>query len=190
MRRAGRPFHPRHAREAALASADFTANLRAPMSTARPDRPHPLAGAQRFAVVASIYNTAFVDGLIAAAREELSAIAPDSSVKVFRVPGSFEIPLGVQTVAERGKADAILAFGLLWEGETSHANLIATSVTNALLHISLRLRVPVLHEVIVVRTEEQARERCLGTTLNRGTEAARAAVRMIQALAEIRGHQR
>ena len=160
------------------------------MSTAMPDRPPPLADARRFAVVASIYNTALVDGLIAAAREELSAIAPDSTVEVFRVPGSFEIPLGVQTVAERGKADAILAFGLLWEGETSHANLIATSVTNALLDISLRLRVPVLHEVIVARTEEQARERCLGTTHNRGTEAARAAVRMIQALAEIRGHQR
>ena len=159
------------------------------MSTALPDRPQPLAGARRFVIVASRYNAEFVDGLIAGARGELAAIAPNCSLDVHRVPGSFEIPLGVQTVAELGKSDAILAFGLLWEGETSHANLIATSVTNALLEISLRLRVPVLHEVIVVRTEEQARERCLGGTINRGVEAARAAVRMIQALANIRGHQ-
>jgi 6,7-dimethyl-8-ribityllumazine synthase len=131
-----------------------------------------------------------VDGLVAAAREELAAIAPGSAVEVHRVPGSFEIPLGVQFVVERRNVDAVFAFGLLWQGETSHADLIATSVTKALLEISLRMKLPVLHEVIVAQTEEQARERCLGTTINRGTEAARAAVRMLQTLDAIRGTQR
>ena len=157
------------------------------MSTAIPDRPAPLLIAKRFAVVASIYNSEFVDGLIAAAREELAAIAPGSAVEVHRVPGSFEIPLGVQFVVERRNVDAVFAFGLLWQGETSHADLIATSVTKALLDISLRMKLPVLHEVIVAQTEEQARERCLGTTINRGTEAARAAVRMLQTIEIIRG---
>ena len=160
------------------------------MSTAIPDRPAPLLIAKRFAVVASIYNSEFVDGLVAAAREELAAIAPESAVEVHRVPGSFEIPLGVQFVVERRNVDAVFAFGLLWQGETSHADLIATSVTKALLEISLRMKLPVLHEVIVAQTEEQARERCLGTTINRGTEAARAAVRMLQTLDAIRGTQR
>jgi 6,7-dimethyl-8-ribityllumazine synthase len=159
------------------------------MSTALPDRPAPLADARRFAVVASRYNPEFVDGLIAAAREELAAIAPGSAVDIHRVPGSFEIPLGVQTVGESGKPDAILAFGLLWEGETMHAGLIATAVTRSLLDISLRLRIPVLHEVLTVSTEAQARERCLGTKINRGTEAARAAVRMLQTLDAVRGTQ-
>ncbi len=160
------------------------------MSTAIPDRPAPLLIAKRFAVVASIYNSEFVDGLVAAAREELAAIAPGSAVEVHRVPGSFEIPLGVQFVVERRNVDAVFAFGLLWQGETSHADLIATSVTKALLEISLRMKLPVLHEVIVAQTDEQARERCLGTTINRGTEAARAAVRMLQTLDAIRGTQR
>ena len=160
------------------------------MSTAIPDRPAPLLIAKRFAVVASIYNSEFVDGLVAAAREELAAIAPGSAVEVHRVPGSFEIPLGVQFVVERRNVDAVFAFGLLWQGETSHADLIATSVTKALLEISLRMKLPVLHEVIVAQTEEQARERCLGTTINRGTEAARAAVRMLQTIEIIRGTQR
>ena len=160
------------------------------MSTALPDRPDPLADARRFAVVASRYNSEFVDGLVTGACEELAIIAPNSVVEVHRVPGSFEIPLGVQAVGESGNADAILAFGLLWEGETSHADLIATAVTNALLDLSLRLKLPVLHEVIVAQTEEQARERCLGTTINRGTEAARAAVRMLQTLDAIRGTPR
>ncbi|MEO6786929.1 MAG: 6,7-dimethyl-8-ribityllumazine synthase [Chthoniobacteraceae bacterium] len=160
------------------------------MSTALPDRPEPLADARRFAVVASRYNSGFVDGLIAAAREELAAIAPGSTVDVHRVPGSFEIPLGVQAVANQRRVAAILAFGLLWEGETMHAELIATAVTRSLLDISLRLDIPVLHEVLTVSTEEQARERCLGTPINRGTEAARAAVRMLQTLDAIRGTPR
>ena len=157
------------------------------MSTAMPDRPPTLVVAKRFVVVASIYNSEFVDGLIAAAREELAAIAPGSSVEIHRVPGSFEIPLGVQFVVERRNVDAVFAFGLLWQGETSHADLIASSVTKALLDISLRMKIPVLHEVIVAQTEEQARERCLGTKINRGTEAARAAVRMLQTIDAIRG---
>ena len=160
------------------------------MSTALPDRPAPLADERRFVVVASRYNSEFVDGLVTGAQEELTIIAPGSTVEIHRVPGSFEIPLGVQAVGESGKADAILAFGLLWEGETSHADLIATAVTNALLDLSLRLKLPVLHEVIVAQTEEQARERCLGTRINRGTEAARAAVRMLQTLDAIRSTQR
>ena len=156
------------------------------MSTALPDRPQPFSAECRFAIVASSYNAQFVDGLVAAAHEELALIAPGSTVEVHRVPGSFEIPLGVQTVAERRKPEAILAFGLLWEGETSHADLIARAVTGALLHLSLKLQVPVLHEIIVAQNEDQARERCLGTTMNRGTEAARAAVRMLQSLEAIR----
>jgi len=155
------------------------------MSTALPDRPSPLAESRRFVVVASSYNAEFVDGLVSGARDELAIIASGSTVDVHRVPGSFEIPLAVQAVGERGNVDAILAFGLLWEGETSHADLIATAVTNALLELSLRLRLPVLHEVIVAQTAEQARERCLGSQINRGTEAARAAVRMLRALDEI-----
>ena len=63
-----------------------------------------------------------------------------------------------------------------------HAGLIATAVTNALLDISLNYDTPVLHEVLVVKTAEQARERCIGTKINRGTEAARAAVRMCRTM--------
>lgn len=160
------------------------------MSASLPDRPAPLADPRRFAVVASSYNADFVDGLINGARTELEVIAPGSSVEVHRVPGSFEIPLAIQELAECNVADAVFAFGLLWEGKTRHADLIATAVTGALLDLSLRFRVPVLHEVIFVETEEQARERCLDAKLNRGTEAARAAVRMLQALHGIRHRAR
>ena len=75
---------------------------------------------------------------------------------------------------------------MLLEGETAHARLIADSVTKNLQKIALTHRIPVIHEVLLVKNEDQARARCLEPDLNRGTEAARVAVRMAQALSDIR----
>jgi 6,7-dimethyl-8-ribityllumazine synthase len=155
------------------------------MSTEFPVRPEVLNETVRFAIVASEYNRYYVDGLVRFANEELKSIAPQAQLSLVRVPGSFEIPIAVQAVAQRQKPDAILAFGLLFDGETLHASLIATAVTQALLTISLKECVPVLHEIIVAKNEEQAKARCLSIEINRGTEAARAAVRIVLALRHI-----
>ena len=155
------------------------------MSTEFPMRPEVLHEAVRFAIVASEYNRYYVDGLVRFANEELKSIAPQAQLSLVRVPGSFEIPIAVQAVAQRQKPDAILAFGLLFDGETLHASLIATAVTQALLTISLKECVPVLHEIIVAKNDEQAKARCLSIEINRGTEAARAAVRIVLALRHI-----
>jgi 6,7-dimethyl-8-ribityllumazine synthase len=64
--------------------------------------------------------------------------------------------------------------------------LIGNAVTEGLQRVALTHRVPTVHEVLLVKNEEQARARCLGAELNRGTEAARVAVRMTQAISEIR----
>jgi len=157
------------------------------MSANIPERPDALQSPRRFAIVASRYNSEFVDGMMQGAIDEFAYVAPGSEIQMVRVPGSFEIPLAVQTVAMQREVDAILAFGLIWEGQTMHADLIATSVTEALLELSLKYKVPILHEVLVVQDEEQARARCTpGAELNRGMEAARAAVRMIWMLDELR----
>ncbi len=102
------------------------------------------------------------------------------------MPGSFEIPIAVQSVAKYQNPDAILAFGVIFDGETLHASLIATAVTEALLDISLTHEIPILHEVLVVKNDEQAKARCLSPEINRGTEAARAAARILQTLRKIR----
>jgi 6,7-dimethyl-8-ribityllumazine synthase len=156
------------------------------MSTEFPMRPEVLNEAVRFTIVASEYNRRYVDGLVRFASDELKGIAPRAQVSLVRVPGSFEIPIAVQAVARNQKPDAILAFGLIFDGETLHASLIATAVTQALLTISLNESVPVLHEVLVAKNEEQAKARCLSPDINRGTEAARAAIQIVHALRTIR----
>jgi 6,7-dimethyl-8-ribityllumazine synthase len=129
-----------------------------------------------FAIVASRYNNAYVQALIDSATSELNQVEPGADVHLVRVPGSFEIPLAVKLVALQKKVDAILALGVILRGETAHADLIARSVTTALMNLALELRIPVIHEVLLLDNEEQAKARCLGKKLNRGTEAARAAV--------------
>jgi 6,7-dimethyl-8-ribityllumazine synthase len=98
-------------------------------------------------------------------------------VTVVRVPGAFEIPLAVQRLA-RKRVDAVIALGVIWQGGTDHADLIARECARACMEIALREDVPVIFEVLTVRTEAQARARCLGRKLNRGAEAARTALEM------------
>lgn len=156
------------------------------MATVLPSRPRTGGPRRTYAIVASQYHSAYVDGLVDHFRQELEAISPGSSSEVINVPGAFEVPLAVEELARSGRYDAIVAFGVIIEGQTAHAALIGSAVTDALMRIILNHRVPVVHEVLLVRTEEQARARCIEGELNRGTEAARVAVRMAQTMAEIR----
>lgn len=146
------------------------------MSTDLPKRPLPSPkGIRSFAIVVSQYNSEFTSALAEHAEREIVAIEPKSTVKRFEVPGAFEIPLIVDLLAEHHQYDAILALGVIIKGETAHADLIAASITEALLTTSLSYRVPVIHEVLLVADVAQARARCLDAALNRGVEAARAA---------------
>lgn len=156
------------------------------MSTAFPSRPRQVGQRRTFAIVSSQYNGEFVAGLVEHARQELEVISPNFNIQAHEVPGAFEIPLLVQEVASRGGIDAIIALGVIIEGETQHAALIAGAITTSLQQLSLTHRLPVIHEVLLVKNAEQARVRCLESEINRGTEAARVAAKMVQALNALR----
>ena len=157
------------------------------MSSLTPNRPRQIFTVRRsFAIVASQYNPEYVKGLVDAVRRELEIIAPKSNVSVVEVPGAFEIPVVLQEMAALGGVDALIALGVIIKGQTAHADLIGRSVTDALQNIALRFRVPVIHEVLLVDNEEQARARTLGEAQNRGIEAARAALRVTDAMASLK----
>jgi len=160
------------------------------MSSVLPSRPRQVTQRRTFALVASEYNSEFVRGLSDHAQKELREISPNFHVMHFTVPGAFEIPLLVQELAEKKDIDAIIALGVIIEGETQHAALIGASVTHALQKIALAFRIPVIHEVLLVKDAEQARKRCLADELNRGTEAARVAARMVAVMSEVRASHR
>lgn len=128
-----------------------------------------------FALVVSEYNRDYTDALLLSA----VAVLQKYETKVVRVPGAFEIPLQVQRLARTKRYNAVLALGVIWQGRTQHAQEILRAVTDALMRIGLETDVPILHEVLAVRTEAEARARCMGDKLNRGREAAEAALALV-----------
>src|SRR5260221_11709636 len=98
----------------------------------------------RFAVIASEYNAKFVQGLVDAATKEISLAMPKSTVLVHRVPGAFELPLLVQQAARSVPGvDAVIAFVVILQRKTAHADLIPEIVPEALTRIALATAVPV-----------------------------------------------
>jgi 6,7-dimethyl-8-ribityllumazine synthase len=156
------------------------------MSTLAPLRPRASRGKRRFAIVASLFNGHYVRGLIDYATGELQTLSPAAVISVHQVPGAFEIPIVVREIALAKKVDAILALGVILQGKTSHAQNLARSVTDALQRIAIEHGVPVINAVLSLETEEQARERCLESEINRGTEAARAAVEIANVMRDLR----
>jgi 6,7-dimethyl-8-ribityllumazine synthase len=156
------------------------------MSKFAPSRPGVTKDKRTFVIVASQFNADYVHGLVNHATKELRTLAPNASILIQRVPGSFEIPVVVNELAARKKADAIIACGVILNGKTDHAKNLSRSVTDALQRIAIDHGVPVINAVLGFDNESQARERCLEEKINRGTEAARAVVEITNVMSELR----
>lgn len=156
------------------------------MSTALSPRPRIVRDKRHFTLVASQFNARYVQGLVNHATEELRSLAPGAVLTLHQVPGAFEIPIVVREVAVQKTADAIIAIGVILKGSTTHAEHLSHSVTNALQQIAIEYGVPVINAVLGMENEEQARERCLEKRINRGIEAARAAVEISSVMSDLR----
>jgi 6,7-dimethyl-8-ribityllumazine synthase len=106
----------------------------------------------------------------------------DSHIQTFLVPGSWELPLMVQKVAESKKFDAIIVFGVIVKGETYHFDMIAKEVGSALMQLSLEYSIPVALEVLAVYNKKDAEARAGNDEYNKGIEGAAAALKMLEAL--------
>ncbi len=131
-----------------------------------------------FAIVGARYNPRYANALVRFAARALRQAG--ASVRIWRVPGSFEIPVVAAELARWTDPpfDGIICFGVILRGATTHAQHIAEGVTNALSQLQVERGVPVIHGVLLFENEAQARERCLDRTHNRGIEAAHVALEM------------
>lgn len=139
----------------------------------------------KIVVVAATYNEKYTTPLLENCLGELKSAAPYVEVEVIRVPGAFEVPVMVNRAIRKPsdrKPDAVIALGVILRGSTAHADLIGEAITRELLGTACSSLTPVIHEVLLLNDEQQAEERCKGERLNRGKEAARAAVAMLNLL--------
>jgi len=142
--------------------------------------------AGRFAIVAARFNAFIVDPLLAGAIDAFArhGVAAER-VDVVRVPGSFEIPLVAQRLAESGPYAAVICLGCIIRGETDHYDHVAGAATNGVLNAGLKSGVPVIYGVLTCETLEQAIHRAGAKAGNKGYEAAVTAIEMANLLAKL-----
>ncbi len=97
------------------------------------------------------------------------------NIKVVTVPGSFELPLACQKLAETGKYHALVALGCVIKGETDHYHYVSGEAARGLMDVSLKFSIPIGFGVLTVHTLAQAKERS-GKKIDAGGNAARAAL--------------
>lgn len=157
-------------------------NVSFTMSTELPTRIQSNLRGAHVTIVAASYNAKYADALVQNCLAEFEEAAPYVQVNVVRVPGAFEVPVMVKRVLANPEdtPDTVIAFGVILRGSTAHADLIGGAVTNKLLDIACDTLTPVVHEVLLLDNEEQAFARCVASALNRGREAARTAIAMME----------
>lgn len=106
-------------------------------------------------------------------------------VDIFRVPGSFEIPLVVKRLAKRNLYRAIITFGAIVKGDTYHFEQIANECARACMDLSLQYEIPIIFEVLAVYDLKDALIRATRKKENKGVEAAYTALEMIKVLSKI-----
>jgi len=141
----------------------------------------------RFCIVVSRWNSELTSKLEQGALDALSfAGAAFESIDIFRVPGSFELPLACFKAAETGDYDAVIALGIVIRGDTPHFEYVASQAASGIMQASFQTGVPVMFGVITADDLEQAVARSGDGPDNKGHEAALSAVEMAHLLRKIK----
>jgi 6,7-dimethyl-8-ribityllumazine synthase len=136
----------------------------------------------KVAVVVSRFNAFITDRLLEGALDALRRHGvEEKAITVVKVPGSFEIPLGVRRAAGT-KVDAVIALGALIRGGTPHFDYLSAEVTKGVAQVMLETGVPVAFGVLTTDSVEQAIERAGTKSGNKGAEAAQSALEMVSLL--------
>jgi 6,7-dimethyl-8-ribityllumazine synthase len=146
-----------------------------------------VASGLRFGVVVSRWNAFITERLLEGALDLLKrhGVDTDGAVDVARVPGTFEVPLVAQRMAQSGRYDAVICLGCLIRGSTPHFDYIAGECSKGIGQAMLQSGVPVAFGVLTTDSIEQAIERAGTKAGNKGAEAAGAAVEMANLLREL-----
>lgn len=136
----------------------------------------------RVGVVCALWNSEITSKLKQGAIETLQkAGIPIENIKVWDVPGSYELIFGANKLANEG-FDAVICLGVVIQGETRHFDFICDAVANGIANVSIKHNIPVAFGVLTTDNQQQAVERSGGKHGHKGEEAAWTVLKLLQAL--------
>jgi 6,7-dimethyl-8-ribityllumazine synthase len=136
---------------------------------------------KKFAIMVAEWNEEITEALYQGAFQGLVA-AGVAKKNIFRknVPGSFELPLGAQWMAEQKNIDAVICLGCVIQGDTPHFDYICQAVARGIMQVNLTTGKPIAFGVLTTLNRKQALERAGGKYGNKGEEAALTVVKMLE----------
>ncbi len=133
-----------------------------------------------FAIVVSEWNVEITESLYNGALATLLKHgAQKNNIYKIDVPGSYELSLGAQKMAQRSDVDAVICIGCVIQGDTKHFDFICNAVAQGITNVSLKYDKPVIFGVLTPNTQQQALDRAGGKFGNKGDEAAITAIKML-----------
>ena len=133
----------------------------------------------RIGIVMARFNRDVGEGLLSGCCQELHRLGVASSATTLvSVPGALEIPLALQTMAQSGKYDALVALGCVIRGETYHFEIVSNESARGVTDVQLTTGIPIANAVLTVENDDQA----LVRMAQKGMEAAQCAVEMANLL--------
>ena len=143
-----------------------------------------LAGAGiRVGIVMARFNLNIGEGLLSACTDELLQLGvARSDIRIVTVPGALEIPLVLQTMANSGKYDALVALGAVIRGETYHFELVSNEMGAGVTRIGLDTGMPIANGVLTTEDDDQA----IARMREKGSDCARTVVEISNLLKAIR----
>jgi 6,7-dimethyl-8-ribityllumazine synthase len=136
----------------------------------------PDCSGKRFGIVVARFYPEIADALIDGARRALrDCRVHDGDVATYPVPGCFEIPVACRNIIEAERFDALVALGVVVQGETPHFSFVAGECARGIMNVQLATGVPIGFGVLTTLSLQQAQERADPTRGDKGYEAALAA---------------
>jgi 6,7-dimethyl-8-ribityllumazine synthase len=134
----------------------------------------------RFGIVVSDWNDEITNGLFNGAKAALldCGALPENIVR-WNVPGSFELVFGSKKMIETQQVDCVIAIGCVIKGETMHFEFVCEGVTQGIKDLNINYDVPTIFCLLTDNSMQQSLDRSGGKHGNKGTEAAIAAIKMV-----------
>ncbi|MDP4186091.1 MAG: 6,7-dimethyl-8-ribityllumazine synthase [Bacteroidota bacterium] len=140
----------------------------------------PSAADMKFGIVVSEWNNEITFALAKGAVDTLKKHgATDENIHLHHVPGSFELTLGAQFIAEYKDVDAVICLGCVIQGETRHFDFICQGVTQGVTQLNMNYNIPFIFGLLTTDNQQQAIDRSGGKLGNKGDEAAVTAIKMV-----------